>query len=114
MRNLPLDSHLLLNNLSPLLLPARLFGPVNQPGQLFLQKKESQGFYRALGRPERISVSDKTGPGFFMVTITRSEGLQHDIANQFRPGRVPPHIVFQDRKSTRLNSSHVAISYAVS
>src|SRR5690606_41394245 len=34
-----------------------------------------------------------------------------DIANQVRA--VVAHVVDQDRKSTRLNSSHVKISYAV-
>src|SRR4051794_41696175 len=31
----------------------------------------------------------------------------------FRPGKVPTGIVRTDRKSTRLNSSHPSISYAV-
>src|SRR5690625_5572100 len=43
-----------------------------------------------------------------------------DFLAEYEAGRTPnpcvrcnEHIKFQDRKSTRLNSSHVAISYAV-
>src|SRR5947209_10562248 len=40
--------------------------------------------------------------------ISRSEGLKH-----LKPGQVVFSVISEDRKSTRLNSSHANISYAV-
>src|SRR5439155_4458258 len=51
---------------------------------------------------------------FPYTTLFRSapHGLEHpaDAAVRAQPA---PHVTGRDRKSTRLNSSHVAISYAV-
>src|SRR5699024_11730312 len=44
--------------------------------------------------------------------LRRSEGEDHVLAVAVRAGQVPADVA-QDRKSTRLNSSHVSISYAV-
>src|SRR5690606_40376580 len=49
-------------------------------------------------------------------TLNRSAQLLPATYGAIEPGKILPHKVFdfdQDRKSTRLNSSHVKISYAV-
>src|SRR5690625_6935709 len=47
----------------------------------------------------------------------KDDGIQaHHVIQSFQPGEVTEShgaLGFRDRKSTRLNSSHVAISYAV-
>src|SRR5207253_5661381 len=45
------------------------------------------------------------GPGQYLVEVDRAGELTEHL--------VPPSLFLGDRKSTRLNSSHVAISYAV-
>src|SRR5690606_39668708 len=43
----------------------------------------------------------------------RVEGIHADAALETRPGQLAELALHGDRKSTRLNSSHVKISYAV-
>src|SRR5690625_6471461 len=47
--------------------------------------------------------------------FSKNDGIQaHHVIQSFKPDEVTPEKVpLSDRKSTRLNSSHVAISYAV-
>src|SRR5690554_7605328 len=42
-----------------------------------------------------------------------AESMAHYLINKFGKDRAPWAMVITDRKSTRLNSSHVRISYAV-
>src|SRR5438874_7781378 len=50
---------------------------------------------------------------FPYTTLFRSRGrFARDCTTRFRPASTPPFTTI-DRKSTRLNSSHVEISYAV-
>src|SRR5690625_6357453 len=45
--------------------------------------------------------------------IAPAVGLEHCVQLGARPREQGPELLVRDRKSTRLNSSHVAISYAV-
>src|SRR5690625_7434200 len=47
------------------------------------------------------------------AVVTNIENPQHQPLPLHVGGELPPHRLWRDRKSTRLNSSHVAISYAV-
>src|SRR5690349_22743655 len=46
-------------------------------------------------------------------SLEHLEMLRNHVADKIGPIAKPANIVFTDRKSTRLNSSHVEISYAV-
>src|SRR5438874_2805028 len=54
---------------------------------------------------EHLGLSDKA-----VISMRR---YYLDLLQAFQRGEEPPGLVFEDRKSTRLNSSHVEISYAV-
>src|SRR5690625_6299277 len=63
-----------------------------------------------------MSLRPTTSPLFPYTTLFRSRSLHRGDAGRTsdRPGRhLPGAVLRRDRKSTRLNSSHVAISYAV-
>src|SRR5690625_6606321 len=47
----------------------------------------------------------------FIVTLSHAEDVQALMKSNLQPEKIDDLII--DRKSTRLNSSHVAISYAV-
>src|SRR5690625_6899986 len=57
-------------------------------------------------RATRCGAAVRAGPGADRTEVTLA-ALGHVFADD------PDHLRRQDRKSTRLNSSHVAISYAV-
>src|SRR6266704_1619313 len=61
-------------------------------------------FFLMIRRPPRSTL-------FPYTTLFRPR--QHGGAGLLRHQRVKPHPIQRDRKSTRLNSSHVSISYAV-
>src|SRR5574343_295489 len=67
--------------------------------------------------PAPVPASMLVGPGEKITTLTEAARLAHDgEVIEVRPGtyRGQPAIWTQkDRKSTRLNSSHITISYAV-
>src|SRR5690349_24194218 len=50
---------------------------------------------------------------YWIRTVPLEVGKRYEYARYFRPDRNPVIIEVLDRKSTRLNSSHVEISYAV-
>src|SRR5699024_11541043 len=80
-------------------------------------------YVRSLGGPENIEVGSlpvpRPGPTDLVVRMLASEVNHVDLF--VRSGAYPTHTPFPfvigrdvvDRKSTRLNSSHVSISYAV-
>src|SRR5690606_41704423 len=54
------------------------------------------------------------GDGMFTVGDEEDEDIYHLSRRSFRlNGRIHELVLLRDRKSTRLNSSHVKISYAV-
>src|SRR5438067_11317837 len=66
-------------------------------------------FFLMIRRPPRSTL-------FPYTTLFRSRFVRsrHDCSTALRLGREPdPALQHRDRKSTRLNSSHVSISYAV-
>src|SRR2546429_7061631 len=67
-------------------------------------------FFLMIRRPPRSTL-------FPYTTLFRSRGVQTVIADpagfEFRPGVIGALLQYPDRKSTRLNSSHGYISYAV-
>src|SRR5207253_10277714 len=66
---------------------------------------------KALAMDDLISkhaeIMERYDPEKRVGMIVDEWGTWHDV----EPG-TNPHFLYQDRKSTRLNSSHVAISYA--
>src|SRR5690625_368898 len=52
---------------------------------------------------------DWLGLGVLPGVLTRFQAQHNDVGERVKA----PHLGWKDRKSTRLNSSHVAISYAV-
>src|SRR5690625_134817 len=51
--------------------------------------------------------------GRFVTEIVENDTLMEKYAQSAQSGPLRDRIAIKDRKSTRLNSSHVAISYAV-
>src|SRR5690606_41478540 len=51
--------------------------------------------------------------GYFVFALTKTNGAIGTISRMFCPALGIPEDPVRDRKSTRLNSSHVKISYAV-
>src|SRR6266487_5180755 len=68
-------------------------------------------FFLMIRRPPRSTLFPYTTL-FRSSPRTHSEGARHDHVRH-RRRRSHPHRAFRDRKSTRLNSSHPSISYAV-
>src|SRR5690625_6192049 len=71
---------------------------------------ELRAFVSACSRARRLLyvtavLDDDERPSVFLDLL--NPGAEHHLAT------VPPPLDLRDRKSTRLNSSHVAISYAV-
>src|SRR5437660_8654051 len=63
-------------------------------------------------RPPRSTLFPYTT--LFRSDVVRSDAVHLDVVGHFRSGQlILYHQSGKDRKSTRLNSSHVAISYAV-
>src|SRR5439155_11441126 len=84
---------------------------------LAFAEEQQQALLRQVGRDVAIDAT---------VTVALAEGEEVVEVNEREPGAMnqPAHLrerqlreahrrIHQDRKSTRLNSSHVAISYAV-
>src|SRR5690625_2198172 len=76
----------------------------------------------ALEREERIVVHEPAGPElrrrgrparFYVATDAGRSGMSHSYPEIATAALDYLHAIGGDRKSTRLNSSHVAISYAV-
>src|SRR5436190_23836568 len=65
--------------------------------------------FRSLHRRERARRDRWRGAGVVPAAVLRGDGA----ATSRGPGSVPPRGEPGDRKSTRLNSSHTVISYAV-
>src|SRR5207253_7901324 len=68
-----------------------------------------------LGRQQSFGVAELSSLGLLVAQAEREreparEGPSAEVEH---PGALHPAVPHQDRKSTRLNSSHVAISYAV-
>src|SRR5258705_5775295 len=66
-------------------------------------------FFLMIRRPPRSTL-------FPYTTLFRSpaaQGQQGEVGREWRAGRLPDRGCRRDRKSTRLNSSHLGISYAV-
>src|SRR5699024_12249961 len=77
---------------------------VLQPGGVMVVLDDVDGVGKAEGHRELDLVF-----GFIVSVLTSPLGLPEDgLGEGFFPGQL-----LQDRKSTRLNSSHVSISYAV-
>src|SRR3712207_7065856 len=79
-------------------------------------------FFLMIRRPPRSTLfpyttlfrSDVVGGPILLVTLTAELGEPLDqVAALEQRTRLPGHVAAQDRKSTRLNSSHANISYAV-
>src|SRR5690554_7405224 len=73
------------------------------------------GFYRAIGRYAHITQVVNKVPGAKTVATRTGKDWPGEVHIQIIPGNGtgPPGTQLTDRKSTRLNSSHVRISYAV-
>src|SRR5256885_16254905 len=75
-------------------------------------------FFLMIRRPPRSTLFPYTTlfrslvPGAARLRATRAAGERAAAAHQIRPERDLHHLL-ADRKSTRLNSSHLVISYAV-
>src|SRR2546430_4968019 len=59
-----------------------------------------------------VKVDDKEIKGFD-VKVERGQQVSYDCLTHLKPGDHRLAVAFTDRKSTRLNSSHSQISYAV-
>src|SRR5438876_3063060 len=66
--------------------------------------------YTTLFRSLLLDVKDEVGLRSLRVTVRQGDREQAVVDETFDP---PPREVRRDRKSTRLNSSHPSISYAV-
>src|SRR5690606_39638677 len=61
----------------------------------------------------QLSVLERTTPGGRAGSITRLDVARHDPHHGPARRPAPSAAAMRDRKSTRLNSSHVKLSYAV-
>src|SRR5207249_7757590 len=75
-----------------------------RPRQLVAPHRDAEGRVEASVLEQRLARDERDG-------VRRRRGEPGDAACVL-PRRVEPQVV-RDRKSTRLNSSHVSISYAV-
>src|SRR5699024_1562924 len=85
-------------------------------------RQQCRGFvdiFKSLGVPAQVAYASKAFSTIAIVQVMKEEGLSLDVVSKgelytaLKAGFPPEKIHFQDRKSTRLNSSHVSISYAV-
>src|SRR5205814_3913525 len=91
-------------------LPAGYESPVAERGAtLSVGQKQLLSFARALAFDPRILVLDEATSS----VDTETEILIRDALQVLMAGRTTIAIAHRDRKSTRLNSSHLGISYAV-
>src|SRR5699024_11759650 len=82
------------------------------PREYFHPKpKVNSSLIRLNRKKSRISYKDKQKYNYFVMKWVNKEYKKIFTKNQFNKSL--KHAGIEDRKSTRLNSSHVSISYAV-
>src|SRR5215469_17145579 len=68
----------------------------------------------SLAQQQAPPVPDANHPGWVVISVDEYQDLRaHAFPTDRPPERPPMDATLTDRKSTRLNSSHVEISYAV-
>src|SRR5205814_9709282 len=84
---------------------------------LFRSSKYGVGDWRGSYRTPvgELEIAQKIGDGMPPGTVFKDRRQTGEIVGVNAPGRDPivTRIIWLDRKSTRLNSSHLGISYAV-